>query len=403
MLADVALTPRSRPDVAQARVGNHVLLFEPFARRLHTLNSSAALVWRRLDGRTTLWDVAGQLAEVYAADRAVLERDVVAVVARFDALGLLAGDGDRAAGSDHRAEPVDPQAVALRAQLDERTWAAVSEVHQAVGCTFRVRSEDEAVAAELTRVLRSLRRPGTTAAHSYSIRRRRAEGAEQWRVYFDGTPLGTVGSGESAVALVLWHLNQAVVRHTDGALFFHAGGVQVDGRVVMLPASTDSGKSTLTTALVRRGLAYVTDAAVALDVSSGVVRPYPKAICLERESQLLFPDLRPEPRTPVGGVGAARWNVDPAEIPGATIGAGGRVGLVVSPTYTPGAATRVERVTEVDAVRLLLDTTFAFDGLGDAGFHALVALAQQSPVYRLQYGDLEAACEVVLELVREIR
>ena len=158
----------------------------------------------------------------------------------------------------------------------------------------------------------------------------------------------------------------------------------------------------MTTALVRRGLAYVTDAAVALDLSSGTVLPYPKAICLERDSQLLFPDLRPEPRTPVGGVGAARWNVDPLSIPGATIGIGGKVGLVVSPTYSPGAPTRVEQITDVEAVRMLLDTTFAFDGLGAAGFHALVALSQQAPVYRLQYGDLEAACEVVLELVREI-
>ena len=147
----------------------------------------------------------------------------------------------------------------------------------------------------------------------------------------------------------------------------------------------------------------MTDAAVALDVATDSVRPFPKAICLEHDSQLLFPDLRPEPLTPVGGVGAARWNVDPGTIPGARTGTGGRVALVVSPTYAPGAPTRLERVTDVDAVRLLLDTTFAFDGLGATGFHALVALAQQGPVYRLQYGDLEAACEVVMELVREIR
>ena len=223
MLADVDRTPRPRSDVAHARVGNNVLLYEPFARRLHTLNSSAALVWRRLDGRTSLRDVAAQLAEFYAADHTVLEGDVAAVVSRFDELGLLLADGDANGLAELRVEPADPQATALKAQLDARSWAVVSDVHQAVGCSFRVRSEDDVVAAELARVLRPLLRPDATAAHTYSVRCRRADGVDQWRVYFDGTPLGTVGSAESAVALVLWHLNQAVVRYSDDALFFTRG------------------------------------------------------------------------------------------------------------------------------------------------------------------------------------
>ena len=77
--------------------------------------------------------------------------------------------------------------------------------------------------------------------------------------------------------------------------------------------------------------------------------------------------------------------------------------LVVSPQHSPGAATRLERVTDIDALRLLVDRTFPFEQLGARGFHALVAVARQAPVYRLEYGDLEAACEVVLQLVREIR
>ena len=55
-----------------------------------------------------------------------------------------------------------------------------------------------------------------------------------------------------------------------------------------------------------------------------------------------------------------------------------------------------------EAVRLLLDNSFPFDNLGARGFHALVAIAQQASMYRLTYSDLDAACEVVLDLMNEL-
>jgi len=401
MTTDAALAPRPRSDIARARLGADTLLYEPVARRLHTLNTSAALVWRRLDGLTTLWDIAGSLAEIFAADRAVIEGDVAAVVDRFDELGLLSHDLEDPPAALPSVADDDARAAVLLARLDAHAWPSASTTYRAVGFAFRVRSEDPQVAEELERVLRPLACGDDHAAHVYSVRNRVHDDVPQWRVYFDGVPLGTVTSADAATALLLWHVNQAVVDHTAGVLFFHGGAVQVGERVVVLPAEADSGTSTLIAALVRRGLSYLTDEAVALDVAVGRVLPFPKSICLDADPRGVFPELFPGPVSDRAARG--RWHLDPARIPDATVGTGGRVALVVSPRRADGAPTRLERAADVDALRLLLDHTFPFDMLGPRGFHALVAVAQQASVYELEYSDPESACDVVLQLVREIR
>ncbi len=409
MITDAAFAPRARSDVADVRFGAGALLYETTNRRLHTLNASAALVWRRLDGLTTMWDIARSLSDTFAADRALVEGDVAAAVTRFDELGLLV-DTDHETPADSASAGSNPAQVEsaerarrLLEQLDAIEWASISPVYQAVGLFFRVRSEDVEVASEVTRVLRSLRSASDHADHAYSVRTRLHEGVRQWRVYFDGIAIRTVVSRDAAIALVLWHIDEAAVAHSPGVLFFHGAAVQFGERVIMFPGMMHSGKATLSTALVRRGLSYLSNGEVALDVTVGRALPFPKAISLDSAARVLFPELFP-PDTMVGDdASEGQWHIDPAAIAGATLGNGGRVALVISPHYVPGASTRLERVTDVDALRLLLDNTFAFDSLGNRGFNALVTVAQEAAIFRLEYSELEAACEVVLQLAREIR
>ncbi|CAB4723960.1 unannotated protein [freshwater metagenome] len=411
MITDAAFAPCARSDILDVRFGRGALLYEMADRRLHTLNASAVMVWRRLDGLTTLCDIARSVSDTFAADRSVVQGDVAAVVARFEEVGLLITSDEAAlaarsaiAAESGEVESVE-RPVQLLEQLDALEWASVSPVYRAVGLMFRVRSEDVDVATELGRVLRSLsttRGDGDTD-HVYSIRARVHEGVAQWRVYFDGKAIKTVVSSDAAVALVLWHIDEAVVTHSPDALFFHGAAVQFGERVVMFPGPMNSGTSTLTTALVRRGLPYLSNGEVALDVSVGAAVPFPKAISLDGATRVFFPELFPDEPTGTAELAPGRWHIDPAAIAGATLGTGGRVALVISPHYLAGASTRLERVTDVDAVRLLLDNSYEFARLGNRAFDALVTVAQESVVFRLEYSELDAACEVVLQLAREIR
>ena len=64
-------------------------------------------------------------------------------------------------------------------------------------------------------------------------------------------------------------------------VFVHAGAVAWQGRAIIIPGASLSGKSTLVAELVRAGATYLSDEFAVLD-GCGLVYPYPKAIALRR-------------------------------------------------------------------------------------------------------------------------
>jgi len=99
----------------------------------------------------------------------------------------------------------------------------------------------------------------------------------------DGVPVqarATVRLADSADSSdVLALLTAAVVRHSP-LLCIHAAVLGGPSGVVALPGQSGLGKSTLAAALVRSGLAYLSDEALALDRRSGAVVRFPRPISL---------------------------------------------------------------------------------------------------------------------------
>lgn len=81
--------------------------------------------------------------------------------------------------------------------------------------------------------------------------------------------------------LVVSELELWVAEHTVEAHFVHAGAVVVDGRALLLPGESFSGKSTLVAALLAAGAGYCSDEFAVLD-AAGMVHAYPRPISLRR-------------------------------------------------------------------------------------------------------------------------
>jgi hypothetical protein len=73
-------------------------------------------------------------------------------------------------------------------------------------------------------------------------------------------------------ALELW-----VAEWARDRVFVHAGCVAVDGRAILLPGRSHTGKTTLTAALLRAGAEYLSDEYAVLD-GDGLVYPYPRRL-----------------------------------------------------------------------------------------------------------------------------
>jgi hypothetical protein len=123
-------------------------------------------------------------------------------------------------------------------------------------------------------------------------------------------------------------------------LFVHAGVVGWQGRAILIPGRSMSGKTTLVQALVEGGAAYYSDEFAVLD-KEGRVHPYPVPLSLRSH------DGRPARKTLVETLGG-QTGVEPLP-----------VGLVVVTRYRRGSAWRPRKLSPGQALLALMDNTVA--------------------------------------------
>lgn len=133
-----------------------------------------------------------------------------------------------------------------------------------------------------------------------------------------------------------WH--SAIALHASPFLFVHAGVVGWQGKAIVIPGRSMSGKTSLVTALIKAGAEYYSDEYAVFD-ESGYVYPYPKLLSVRRLS----------------GMGAQKY--DASEF-------GGRngihpipVGLIVDTRYDEQACWEPQVLSAGQVVLKLLDNT----------------------------------------------
>lgn len=259
---------------------------------------------------------------------------------------------------------------------------------------FEIRADEARVAAYLDGLFREFEHTDHASdTHDFTVLTLAGRG----RLEIDGEPSTTDPFPGQIVSTVVHALTRQMISTTD-ALSIHAGGVVRDGVGVALPASMESGKSTLTTGLVRAGFSYWSDEAVLVDWDGGGVIPFPKPISLDPGSWLLFPELEPQADLP-DGYKAAQWHVPPAALRPDAVAAPCPIRLVVFPKYAEGVRTRVTPITRGEATIELAKNTFRFNESPRRSIDALANVARGAECFRLDVGDLDAAVELVSELV----
>jgi hypothetical protein len=88
---DIDFVPTPTQGVAEAVVGSELLLALGPSRPGHLLNSAAALVWQRFDGKRDLAAIVADLADVSGEHADIIAADVVELTRQLGGLGLLDG------------------------------------------------------------------------------------------------------------------------------------------------------------------------------------------------------------------------------------------------------------------------------------------------------------------------
>ena len=170
-----------------------------------------------------------------------------------------------------------------------------------------------------------------------------------------------------------------VAERARGKVFVHARVVAWNGKAILLPGRTFSGKTTLVAGLLRAGATYYSDEYAVLD-SKGRVHPFPKPLSVRDGSE-----------------GGRPTRYSPAELGAATGKRPIPVGLVAMTRYRPGGAWRPRRMSGGRAVLALLENTVPARRRPKAAFEALQRVVSQAPVLRGPRGEAGETVEVLLD------
>jgi hypothetical protein len=192
---------------------------------------------------------------------------------------------------------------------------------------------------------------------------------------------------------LLFHLDKwltiALQRARPELYFLHAAAVAIGDRVAVLAAPPGTGKSTLTVALLGRGLAYLSDELAPIDVSGLLVFPYAHAVCLKSPPPKPF-------ELPAGTVVIGRrLHVAGGLFPAATVDRALPLAAFVFLRRSFGSGLIARPISAAaGAAHLLANTLNALAHQGD-GLNVAVNLAQRVPSFELNTTDLTAACAAV--------
>lgn len=152
------------------------------------------------------------------------------------------------------------------------------------------------------------------------------------------TEIARTIDADEAASLLARDAEFRVALHARGHVFIHAAAVACDGRAILVPGRSFSGKSTLAAALVRAGAAYLSDEYAVLD-EAGLVHAFPRRLRLRDTT------------------GAPSGSHSAEELGGSTATAPLPIGLVVATGWRRGVHWDPRPLTAGETALALLDNT----------------------------------------------
>jgi HprK-related kinase A len=231
-------------------------------------------------------------------------------------------------------------------------------------------------------------RLGTAHALHDRIRRR-------VELHLDDLPILPSYRRPLSVALMEWGLNACIYQNAHQYLIVHAATVERNGRALLFPGMSGTGKSTLCAAMVASGRwRLLSDELAIVRPADGDLLPLARPISLKNESidiirarhpaQVFGPRLR---RTAKGVITHMR----PPASAVADMDRPARPGAVVFVEYRPGEKAAIEHFPKARAFFALAESAFNYRTRGHDGYLELARLIEGCDCVTLRYSAFDDA------------
>lgn len=205
-------------------------------------------------------------------------------------------------------------------------------------------------------------------------------GDDSYEVTFEGAPVIEHATRSLALTMLDAEIRLFVAARAQDRWFVHAGAVVIDGRALLIPGESFSGKTTLVAALVQAGARYYSDEYAVLD-EGGLVHPYPRPLRLRR------------------GDGLAPGQRLDADL-GSADSESAAVGAIALTRYRPGFEWKPRRVSRGQGIVALMAQTIPARERPEQSLRVLGRAVTAATVLE---GDRGEAASVAEALVDELR
>jgi len=202
------------------------------------------------------------------------------------------------------------------------------------------------------------------------------------RLYAGGRRALRAASLGEALTRLESEIRQGLAAGARRRTFVHAGVVGHDGRAILVPGRSRSGKTTLVAELVRAGAIYYSDEFAVLD-GRGRVHPFAKPLSVRGE----------------GGCDLHARRTLPEELGGESGQDPLPVGLVALASYLPGGRWQPSSLTPGQAVLELLAHTVPARLRPEASLRALERAVSGAPVLKGERGEAGELAARLLDMV----
>jgi hypothetical protein len=220
-------------------------------------------------------------------------------------------------------------------------------------------------------------RPVREDQYPLAIMEERGAGYLVWK----GTTCVSEGHGlEYSLTVLEGQIRGHVAILAPDRTFVHAGAVEHEGRAIIFPGYSFSGKTTLTEALVRAGATYYSDEFAVLD-NEGLVWPYPKLLSIRSGEQALQTEHTVESLNGVAGV-------DPVPL-----------GALIVTYYRPGAEWAPRKLSSGEAALAVISHTVTAQTRPDEAIRAISRAVANAVALEGERGEATELADELLESV----
>lgn len=222
-----------------------------------------------------------------------------------------------------------------------------------------------------------------------------------FRIAADGQPSLTARSPNQALGSLATSITRVALDADPDRLHLHCAAVALDGRGLVVTASSGTGKTTLAAKLLTHGWAYGSDEAVALRPASRTVAAYAKPLMIKDGGRFPVHEVARH-RVDVDSIDDKIWTV-PASAMGVDLVEQLEPACVVilsgngqQPSHSHSPLVPIH---PTDAVVSMMEQTMDAGRFGPEAVDLLAALAARSHCVQMQVGPLETAAEELQEAV----